>query len=261
MDAAWTSLAQELSRWQEAGRSVDLWWRDDDAIQDTPALRRLIAVAQVPVALAVIPGAVKPDLPQALATAPSAEGFTVLQHGFRHLNHEPATRKKAELGAARAAETVAAELAAGWTILQQHFGTRAIPVLTPPWNRIAPEVVARLPRLGFRGLTTYLPRRQALAATGLRQVNTHVDIIDWHGGRSFLGIAPTLALLENHLRARRLGAADAAEPTGLLTHHLVQDAESWTFLQRLQDWLSRFPMIRWLPAMAVFPVIADRMEQ
>jgi hypothetical protein len=249
---SWANLADELALWQAAGRTVELWWRDDDAVSDTPALRRLIEIAQVPVALAVIPAELQPSLATCLTTQANAAHLTVLQHGFSHRNYEPAGRKKAELGEARLAALVLAELAEGQTILQRAFGGRVVPVLTPPWNRIAPGIVGRLPALGFAGLTTYLPRPARLAAAGLLQVNTHVDIIDWHGGRGFLGTDESLALLIRHLQARRHGQADDAEPTGILTHHLVHDAASWDFLARLQDWLSTYPMIRWLTAQEVF---------
>ena len=34
----WAVLGDELARWREAGRSATFWWRDDDAVQRTPAL-------------------------------------------------------------------------------------------------------------------------------------------------------------------------------------------------------------------------------
>jgi hypothetical protein len=249
---SWAKLAEELALWQAAGQTVDLWWRDDDAVSDTPALRRLIEIARVPVALAVIPAELQPSLATCLATQAHAARFAVLQHGFSHRNHEPAGRKKAELGEARPADLVLAELAEGQVILQRAFGNRLVPVLTPPWNRIASPVVERLPALGFRGLTTYLPRPARLAAADLLQANTHVDIINWHRDRGFLGTEESLALLIGHLQARRHRRADDAEPTGILTHHLVHDTASWDFLARLQDWLSAYPMIRWLTAEEVF---------
>jgi hypothetical protein len=252
MSDGWAMLATELARWHETGRQADLWWRDDDAVSDTPALRRLIEIARAPVALAVIPADLQPDLASCLATDTDLARFAVLQHGFSHRNHEPPDRKKAELGIARPSDLVLTELTRGKMLLQQAFGARALPVLTPPWNRIAPALVDHLAELGFRGLTTYLPRPAPYIAAGLLQVNTHVDIIDWHGGRGFLGTDQCLALLTQHLRARRLREADGAEPTGILTHHLVHDAASWAFLERLQDWLSGYPVIRWLTAQEVF---------
>lgn len=261
--AHWSLLTEELARWQDTGGIATLWWRDDDAVDDSPALRRLLEVAQVPVALAVIPEGMRPGLPKVIDGTADNQRISVLQHGFGHHNHEPIGRKKAELGAGRPADRVLADLRQGHDRLQAAFGARFLPVLTPPWNRIAPPVVSQLPQMGLHGLTTYLPRRVALPVPGLLQVNTHVDIIDWHNGRGFLGTEPSLDLLIGHLRARRLGEVDTAEPTGLLTHHLVQDAASWAFLARLQDWLSASPVIRWLRAEDVWgdKVFAAAMER
>ena len=166
----WAELGEELARWRDAGRHADLWWRDDDAVDETPALRRLLAVARVPIALAVIPANLQPGLADGLsAGSADAARVAVLQHGFSHRNHEPAGHKKAELGAARPSDLVLAELAAGQGMLHRAFGARALPVLTPPWNRIAPAVVDRLAEHGFRGLTTYQPRRAPLLLLRKRQ--------------------------------------------------------------------------------------------
>jgi hypothetical protein len=253
----WRDLEDELALWAASGQTVDLWWRDDDAVTDSPALRKLLEVARVPIALAVIPAELQPSLAVAIERS-SPAAITVLQHGFSHRNHEPAERKKAELGNARQATLVLAELAQGADLLRAAFGTRALPVLTPPWNRVASGLLPLLPACGFRGISTYLARQAIEPMPGLRQVNTHVDIIDWHGGRRFIGEAQALTLLLAHLRAKRLHQVEPTEPTGLLTHHLVQDMASWDFLARLQDWLSAFPMIRWRTADAVFAIARDR---
>ena len=54
--AAVRRLRGECDRLADAGRTVDLWWRDDDAACDTPALARLLRLsraARAPIALAV----------------------------------------------------------------------------------------------------------------------------------------------------------------------------------------------------------------
>jgi len=54
----WQALDAELDAWSAAGRTAELWWRDDDAIVPTPALDRLLDIRRrsgVPIALAVIP--------------------------------------------------------------------------------------------------------------------------------------------------------------------------------------------------------------
>ena len=65
-------LAMELRRWRAAGRKPVLWWRDDDARDDAPALRRLLALAAatgLPLTLAAIPDGDRSGLGRALAQA------------------------------------------------------------------------------------------------------------------------------------------------------------------------------------------------
>src|SRR3546814_3370640 len=76
---------------------------------------------------------------------------TVLQHGFAHRSHPGAGEKKAALGAQRPGEVVLDELRRGGALLRALFeGGRVaiLPVLVPPWNRIAPPVVAGLRAIG-----------------------------------------------------------------------------------------------------------------
>lgn len=248
----WEALEAELAAWRAAGRQATLWWRDDDAVRPGPALDRLLALARdnhAPLALAVIPAAAEAALAQRLEEEPDV---AVLQHGFAHRNHEPAERKKCELGAARPAAAALAELAEGRDRLAELFGPRFLPVLVPPWNRIDPGLIAALPGLGFRGLSTYGTRAGTWAAEGLLQVNSHADPIRWKPERGFLGEAATLALLCGHLRARRLGKAAAEEPTGLLTHHAAHDDALWGFLERLLAVLRAAESARILTVPAVF---------
>ncbi len=250
--AEWRSLRDELDRWADAGRCATFWWRDDDAARADPALDRLLALAReaaVPLALAVIPAGL--DDAAAAAIAGAAEAH-ILQHGFAHVNHESDSGRKAELGAARPAAAALAELRRGRARLGDAFGARALPVLVPPWNRIAPAVVAGLARIGLSGLSTYGPRASAAPAPGVRQANAHVDIIAWRTTRAFLGAAEALALALDHLRARRAGRVDADEPTGLLTHHLVHDRAAWDFVARFAEVVSGHRAARWLAAPDVF---------
>ena len=39
---SWADLGAELGQWAAEGREATLWWRDDDAIEPTPALDRMI---------------------------------------------------------------------------------------------------------------------------------------------------------------------------------------------------------------------------
>ncbi len=249
----WDVLAQELAAWEAAGRHATLWWRDDDAALPSAALSRLLALSRdhgVPLALAVIPAEAGEALAAALAGQPLA---TPLQHGYAHRNHARDGSRNGELGPARPVAVNADELAEGARRMAALFGAASCPVLVPPWNRIDPALVPLLPGLGFAGLSTYGPRPLREPAPGLVQANTHLDIVDWRNGRGFIGEARALERLAGHLRARRTGAADGSEPSGLLTHHLAHDAAAWRFIEDLLAWTRDRPPLRWLAAPAIFP--------
>jgi hypothetical protein len=244
--SAWRTLFDELDRWPAPGAS--LWWRDDDAAAPTARLDRLLGLGDQPLALAVIPAQAQPALAERLA----GSGVDVLQHGFAHANHEPPGSRKAELGGARPGEAVLEELVRGRDRLRQQFGRSALPVLVPPWNRIAAALAARLPAYGYRGLSTAKPRPRH--AAGPFRANIHVDVVDWRGGRRFIGADAALAVLTSHLASRRRGEVDPDEPTGLLTHHLVMDEASFAFTGEFLGRSAAHPAVRWLAARDIFPL-------
>lgn len=247
------ALDQELAQWRAAGRTADFWWRDDDAVAPMPALDQLLALGrryQAPLTLAVIPAA----LDFALADRLAGEPVAVVQHGWSHQNHVQPGAKKMELGPERPVAEVAADLAVGRARLLSAFGSRFLPVLVPPWNRIAPSVVATLPRLGFSGLSTAKPRAARWAAPGLVQVNSHVDPILWHDGKRPMDDAAVAAAITDQLALRRHGGADPNEPIGLLTHHLVHGAAMWHCLEQLLARLQGRVEIRWVTGGDVFAV-------
>lgn len=251
--SAWRGLDRELAAWAAAGRRAAFWWRDDDAGAPCAALDRLLELAVstgAPLALAVIPQRATPNLPAMLTR--HAAAVSVLQHGFSHTDHAPAGTKKCELIAPARRPVIADELALGRARLAALFGADLLPVMVPPWNRIDPALVARLPDLGFAALSAYGPRPRAIPAPGLTQVNCHLDILQWRPQRRFLGAGEALALLCRHLEAKRRGTADAAEPSGILSHHQAHDEAAWEFLAELLDRLARHPAASLLPAGAVF---------
>lgn len=246
----WTDLDRELDRWADAGRVATFWWRDDDAVAATEPLERLLAIArghQVAPMLAVIP---------ALATAPlatrlSGEPVFVAQHGYRHHNYALPLMKKAEFAGHRSVGYMLGELARGAAVLDKLFGSTWLPVLVPPYNRIASRLVTELPSADYIGLSTYGPRLGVPPAR-LAVVNTHVDIIDWWFTQSFVGLRQALALVVNHLSARREGRCDRAEPTGLLTHHLAHDNAAWEFTAALIKRVGTHRAARWLDPREAF---------
>lgn len=249
--AAWDRLDTVLARARRVGRTLDFWWRDDDAIEPTPALEALLAARArwgVKLHLAVIPQRATPALAERLANEPGVE---VLVHGWAHANHAPSPEKKAEFGAHRPLDAMLAEACAGKERIDILFAGKSLPVFVPPWNRISAELAQALPQAGFTALSTY--KRRAPDAAPLR-LNTHWDPIDWRGGG---GLADEAVLLDQLVRLIEEDLASepgALEPIGLLTHHLVHDGWIDRFLDELVGRLlgsraARFVSLRqYLPA-------------
>ena len=232
----WEDLQAEVQRRRDAGRAVHFWWRDDDASALNPALERALALSKergVPLALAVIPQEADAEIFTRLH-----QHVSVLQHGTDHRNRAAAGEKKTEYPAAEPITAALARISSGLHKLRDLPGF--LPVLAPPWNRLRKDLLAQLPAIGIRGVSTYGARTSAEPAPGLRQVNTHVDIVAWRRGRRFVGEAEALRLAIKHLSNE--------EPVGWLTHHAVQDAASWDFLARLFSVRD----VRWLSAAELF---------
>jgi len=252
--SAWKALEAELAAWAEAGRNATFWWRDDDATTGSAALNQLLYLSDefsVPLALAVVPKLADSALVQAIGQMPR---ITPIVHGYAHINHAPAHEKQAEFGGHRSITDMCAELAQGLALLRDRFGGRLLPILVPPWNRLDIMLAPHLPALGFCGVSSFRPAAQRQPAPGLVQTNCHIDSIDWHAQR---GQRPAQDILEEMtalLRVRRLypdipsdilvfgkplpAGFDPDEPTGILTHHLIQNTRSWDFLSQLLRFIS-----------------------
>ena len=252
MSAAWQAFFDELARWRDAGRTAEFWWRDDDAARPDAAFARLLSLAQratMPLALAVIPMQSRKEIFENIGSMVS-----VLQHGADHANRAGPDGKKTEFAAAEPpAEAIARLSAARWQ-LQAQAGKHFLPVLVPPWNRLPKHLAGHLAAVGFRGLSRYGARSSAEASPGLRQVNTHVDILAWRSGRGFTGEDHALAGATRHLAAKRQGAVDPDEATGWLTHHAVHDEAAWAFLERLFETTRDRPALAWRRAEDLFRI-------
>ncbi|WP_210397700.1 polysaccharide deacetylase family protein [Motiliproteus sediminis] len=244
----WQALAEELALWGQQGRCATLWWRDDDAERQSPQLARLDQLSrdyQVPLALAVIPQGADSSLCPLLAANPLLIAY---QHGVAHRNHAPQGARKCELGDDRPLAAMVAELIAGRERLAGLLGDRFEAVLVPPWNRLSESLLLQLDSAGFTGLSTLAPRRRRF----IRQLNVHVDLIDWRRGRCFAGDDEVLGQLIAHLRARRSGAVDGGEATGIMSHHLAHDEGCWLFLRQLFDFIAAQPHARWIDSRTEF---------
>ncbi len=226
MKPDWSPLKSELALWRRDGLDLPIWWRDDDAIADTPRLRQLVQLNDAlncPLHIAVIPRPASADL---LDVCHAGHSVIPLVHGWTHESHAPEGTKKAEFGHPRA--DALAETDAALTRMRALFGVSLLEMFVPPWNRIDGSVVAGLNAQGYRMLSTYLPR-PARHVSGLLQINTHIDPIHWRGGGGLADADGLIAGIVTLLQDRRAGKTDAREPLGFLTHHLVHDDAIWAF--------------------------------
>ncbi|MBX3596141.1 MAG: polysaccharide deacetylase family protein [Rhizobiaceae bacterium] len=229
----WEPLREVLREARRQGHGVQFWLRDDDAVEPTPALDRLLNLCdewRVPLVLAVIPQPTGNALADRLA---AFNTVSVAVHGWAHLNHALPGEKKQELGRHRPASTIIGELREGLEKLKGLYGSRAIPMLVPPWNRIDPDLVPRLKDAGFTTLSTYGPKKMR----DVQVMNSTVDVIDWHGTRGCVDHARLVGQIVQQVRS--------GETIGILTHHLVHDEAVWLFLQRLFD-TTRAYNVEWL---------------
>ncbi len=238
----WGEFVDEIARRRAAGAPVEFWWRDDDAAAVSPSLKQLLALSEthrIPLSLAVIPETADPELFGLLH-----ERVTVIQHGTDHRNRAAPGEKKTEYPPAEPIEPALARIADGLGRLRAFAGQKLVPVLAPPWNRVRQDLLKKLPAIGIRGVSGYGARASAEPAPGLRQVNTHVDLVAWDAGRRFIGEAAALELVLKNLSNE--------EPLGWLTHHAVHDAAAWEFLEQLFTLADA----RWLSAMEAFSYTA-----
>jgi predicted deacetylase len=217
---------------------VEIWWRDDDAQAWTPELERLCALRRtfgLPLAVAVIPAHADPAMLRRLSAEPKTE---ILVHGWSHTDKAGGERRKMELtGGLDLGETLA-RLSAGLASLRR-LAPATLPVLVPPWNRIAPDVLAALPSLGFAGVSAW---REGLQATqGLTIANATVDLIDWRGG----GQMKSAACLHAEIASQRANAGAKGVRIGLLSHHLRMNSAGFANLEELLRTLSSCATVRW----------------
>jgi peptidoglycan/xylan/chitin deacetylase (PgdA/CDA1 family) len=228
-DVVWQPLRDELSRWVDEDRTVRFWLRDDDAVEPAGALEELLALSkdyEVPVLLAVIPSYAGKPLAERLKPEKLA---TIAVHGWSHVNHANEGEKKQELGSHRPLKEVLAELEEGKRKIEELFPGQALPVLVPPWNRIDGSLLPHLRALEFAALSVFGSPKENQAAH-ITLMNTHVDLMDWHGTRSCRDHGELVAETVREIQSR-LGSEDSA--VGILGHHLVHDESAWSFLKTL----------------------------
>jgi hypothetical protein len=234
---AWQPLVTELDRWHQSGKQVRFWLRDDDAIEPSSELDRLLKLSDqdaVPVCLAVIPKFTGKELASYLN---GIKTVRVAVHGWAHEDHALPGSKKIELGGERSEAVILEELRQGHERLSLLHEERFVPILVPPWNRIDPALIPHLKSIDFEALSVFGPE----CPSAIREINTHVDLMNWHGGRCGHDTETLVPMIIDRLKY----CHDNGGVVGILTHHLVHDQQAWTFLDALFRITSSHPAAEW----------------
>lgn len=239
MKEEWTKLRTALGALSATDRWPDIFFRDDDVAEDEPSLRRLIDLFRemgVPVNLEIIPGLLTEACAGYLLLEKdrSPESIELNQHGWRHVNHEPAGRK-CEFGISRGYAEQFADIGAGRERLTEMLGASFHPVFTPPWNRFTGETCRALEALGFKALSA-LRRATTIEGYSFPEISVTLEIIDWKRNRA---LRPVEALIDE-----LIGQIERRETIGIMLHHQVMDDDAFDFLRRLLEELRRTGGIR-----------------
>lgn len=253
-------LINELNRWLDEDLTATFWWRDDDAITYTQELDTLCFLSHqynIPLSLAVIPKHLDMHLAQDIqkALGTKASNISILQHGYSHDNYAPSTEKKHELGNHRPHDVILSELSQGYQKLNNCFGKQFAPIIVPPWNRMDNDVIASVLEsdhsfLGVSqmGAPTLAEKIAHEKLEKFKEINIHVDILNFKDKNNvkFAGNEQVVQSICHHLSMRRENKTQANIPTGIMTHHLVHDQESWNFLHELFTLTRESMNCRWL---------------
>jgi len=216
-----------------------VFFRNDDAGIEDQRLYRLLdlfAVHGLPIDLAVIPHALTPALAENLREAASDGRIGLHQHGWQHVNHEPAGRK-CEFGQSRTYDQQFADLACGRDRLAELLGDRVDPFFTPPWNRCTQDTADVLDQLGFSTLS----RNKGAAPLALGALQDLSVDVDWARYDA-----------DEHALATTCARAMASpEPIGIMLHHAVMNEDRFLKLEGLLSLLARHPRVTVAPMRAL----------
>ncbi len=124
--STWADLSDEAARWSQAGRTAELWWRDDDAADVGPALERLLAIHRDSGAAAGARRRCRRRRRRRWPTGWRASRASTCFSMVTRTSITPAAgdNKKIELGTERPAMLVLGELGTGRMALERLFGAR-----------------------------------------------------------------------------------------------------------------------------------------
>lgn len=194
------------------------------------ALSEVFIRNNAPLCLALVPAWLTLSRWRAIqAACPGDELWCWCQHGWRHVNFEPAGTKKREFGSARPARDKRQDIAKGFQRLSDILGRDFTAVFCPPWNRCDGESMAAMPGLGLKGLS----RTKGAGPEPPAALPDFPVCVDLHTRKEPDGEQS----LDNLLRELEEGLADGH--CGVMIHHQRMNALALAFLEMLIACLAR----------------------
>jgi peptidoglycan/xylan/chitin deacetylase (PgdA/CDA1 family) len=228
----WTPLREEFAKWRTKRLVLPIWWRDDDAVDGSDQLDRLIDLSrevEVPVHLAIIPREAKPALVERIR---DEDHIFPIVHGWGHRNQAAPGEDRSEFSINRPLADNKEEAQEALRKLRLLLPGKVLPVFVPPWNHIDDELLGMLADLGYKVLSTCDPRTVEVNEAGLKQINTQLDPIAWRDNEQLHAQEYITGKLLTNLKRRRQGKDDNGEPFGLLTHHRAMNEDVWDFTRQ-----------------------------
>ena len=228
------AATKRLIEMQEKNQTLKVWWRDDDCIEPTKELDKLIKISkenQAPISLAVIPKFCVKELKEVLAPHSQIE---VLQHGIAHLNQASSGQKKCEFPDTLVPEKTSQDIMQGKLKLSTLFAEQFTPIFVPPWNRYSTKHLNLIHKSNFKKISGYGHSQDPF------YFNTHFDLINWKQGRSLIEENQAIELFQE------ITTLDST--IGLLSHHLVHDQAIWNFIEFLIPFLKGFDNVSFVSA-------------
>jgi predicted glycosyltransferase len=232
-------LRENLELIQAEGKEVRIFFRDDDIDEDEDSLVRLLDLFLahgVPLNLAIIPDLLSDATVRLLHTRELwiPESLGLIQHGWRHINHEQEGRK-CEFGISRSLADKFNDIARGKSRMEEAFGPRFYPAFTPPWNRCTQDTFGLLDELGFVVFSKD-QGKELVQGHRFQEISTTLDLYRWKDGPT---LEPPTVFVKTLIS--QLWELDRI---GILLHHKVMGDTALTFLDQLLGELVRFPVVR-----------------
>ena len=249
---AFVELSDQRSR---ARHQIPFWWRDDDADGCDACARQVARACRGGTICRLRSPSSRSERrqrsPSALASEPNVVGAPA-----RLAASKPRAERRKAGGAWRSSPARRGPRRARARLRPADASssrTQFLPVLVPPWNRIA-RCRARAARQDGWPHRPVDVRARAAERPALGQRASRYF-------RMAAGAPPAQArarLMPSSQRSWSGGSPAIREPIGIMTHHLVHEEASWAFLEDLFGLIAKHPAVAWPPHSGPVRTLARR---